>query len=430
MTQSPYLLYSDGKGTIFEDTTLFATGRTGWDAIPVPMEEWILLPKGGSLYELPGRRGIGIDTQTGEMRLCEKGWAVAAFIPPAHTGLYIAAYETNADAPTLPLFCYTAAGWYNNEFYVPAVRIEKDIRQESAGYNDENINTGTANLLKAYPHNRLIKHLMENCCQTYHCPAARNFALGRWECPVPASPACNANCIGCISFQPQEETIVSTQDRLTFKPTAEEIVEFTVPHLETAPYPIVSFGQGCEGEPLLMWETISEAIKEIRKHTSKGNININTNGSKPDAVRALCEAGLNSIRVSTNSVRKSIYEAYYRPNNYIFEDLAESIKVVRSYGGWASINYFVFPGMTDSVEEYEALRKFISDTGLTMIQWRNFNIDPDWYLGKIGVTDTGEFLGMKQLMELIHEEFPDLKFGYFNPSMERIKGNFEMDFAH
>jgi len=430
MTQSPYLLYSDGKGTIFEDTTLFATGRTGWDAIPVPMEEWILLPKGGSLYELPGRRGIGIDTQTGEMRLCEKGWAVAAFIPPAHTGLYIAAYETNADAPTLPLFCYTAAGWYNNEFYVPAVRIEKDIRQESAGYDIENINIGTANLLKAYPHNRLIKHLMENCCQTYHCPAARNFALGRWECPVPSSPACNANCIGCISFQPQEETIVSTQDRLTFKPTAEEIVEFTVPHLETAPYPIVSFGQGCEGEPLLMWETISEAIKEMRKHTSKGNININTNGSKPDAVRALCEAGLNSIRVSTNSVRKSIYEAYYRPNNYVFEDLAESIKVVRSFGGWASINYFVFPGMTDSVEEYEALRKFISETGLTMIQWRNFNIDPDWYLGKIGVTDTGEFLGMKQLMELIHEEFPDLKFGYFNPSMERIKGNFEMDFAH
>ncbi len=430
MTQSPFLLYSDGKGTIFEDTSLFATGRTGWDAIPVPTEEWILLPKGGSLYELPGRRGIGIDTQTGEMRLCEKGWAVAAFIPPAHTGLYIAAYETNEEAPTLPLFCYTAAGWYNNEFYVPAVRIEKDIRQESAGYNIENINTGTANLLKAYPHNRLIKHLMENCCQTYHCPAARNFALGRWECPVPASPACNANCIGCISFQPQEETIVSTQDRLTFKPTAEEIVEFTVPHLETAPYPIVSFGQGCEGEPLLMWETISEAIKEIRKHTSKGNININTNGSKPDAVRALCEAGLNSIRVSTNSVRKSIYEAYYRPNNYVFEDLAESIKIVRSYGGWASINYFVFPGMTDSVDEYEALRKFISETGLTMIQWRNFNIDPDWYLGKIGVTDTGEFLGMKQLMELIHEEFPDLKFGYFNPSMERIKGNFEMDFAH
>ena len=65
-----------------------------------------------------------------------------------------------------------------------------------------------------------------------------------------------------------------------------------------------------------------------------------------------------------------------------------------------------------------------------MIQWRNFNIDPDWYLGKIGVIDTGEFLGMKQLMELLREEFPNLKFGYFNPPIERIRGRFETDFAH
>ena len=429
LRSSPYILYSDGKGNIFEDTSLFATGRSGWDAVPVPTDEWIELPDGGSLYELPGRKGIGLDVKTGEMRLCEKGWAVAAFIPPAHTGLYLAPYETAADAPTLPLFCYTAAAWFNNKFYVPAVRIENDIRQESAGYDKNKIDIGANNLLKAYPHNRLLKHLMENCCQTYHCPAARNFALSRWECPVPTSPACNANCIGCISFQPQEETITSTQDRLTFKPTAEEIVEFTVPHLETAPYPLVSFGQGCEGEPLLMWETIRDAIVEIRKHTSRGSININTNGSDPEAVKILCEAGLNSIRVSTNSARSEIYLPYYRPNNYEFEDIVESLKVVNSFGGWTSINYFVFPGMTDSVAEYEALRKLIKETGLKMIQWRNFNIDPDWYLGKIGVTDTGECLGVKQLMELIREEFPGLKFGYFNPSMERIKGNFEMDFA-
>jgi len=430
LQHSPYLLYSDGKGNIFEDTTLYATGRSGWDAMQIPDDEWIPLPEGGSLYELPGRRAIGIDIKTGEMRLCTEGWAVAAFIPPAHTGLYLAAYETGHDAPTLPLFCYTAAGWINDQFMVPAVRIEQDIRQESKGYKEEAIKKGVDHLLKAYPHNRLVKHLAENCCLTYHCPAARNYFIGRWECPVPSSPACNANCIGCISFQPQEESITSTQDRLTFKPTAEEIVEFTVPHLETAPYPIVSFGQGCEGEPLLMWETLREAIIEIRKHTNKGSININTNGSKPEWVRALCEAGLNSIRVSTNSARKHVYEPYYRPNNYVFEDIVESLKVVNSFGGWTSINYFAFPGMTDSVEEYEALRKLISETGLKMIQWRNFNIDPDWYLGKIGVFETGEILGIKQVMELIREEFPKLKFGYFNPPSERIRGNFEMDFAH
>ncbi len=379
---------------------------------------------------MPGRKGIGMDVLTGNLRLCEKGWAVAAFIPPAHTGLFISAYETEPEAPTLPLFCYTAAAWQDDKFYVPAVRIEQDIRQECAGYDQEKIETGTKNLLENYPNNRLVKHLMENCCMTYTCPAARNLSLGRWECPVPASPACNANCIGCISFQPQEEEIVSTQDRLTFKPTVEEIVEFTVPHLMNAPYPIISFGQGCEGEPLLMWETIRDSIKEIRKHTANGSININTNGSMPKAVKALCEAGLNSIRVSTNSAQESIYTPYYRPNNYVFADIIESLKVVTSFGGWTSINYFVFPGMTDSVAEYEALRKLIIETDLKMIQWRNFNIDPDWYLGKLNIAEPQELLGVKQLIQLIREEFPHLKFGYFNPPLERIKGNFEHDFAH
>ena len=157
MQTSPYLLYSDGEGNIFEDETLYAVGRAGWDAFPVEPNQWIELPQGGNLYELPGRRGIGADVQTGEMRLCEKGWAVAAFIPPAYTRLFIAAYEAMPDAPTLPLFCYTAVGWMNDKNYVPAVRIEKDIRQEAAGFDSDAIELGTAHLLKAYPENRLGK---------------------------------------------------------------------------------------------------------------------------------------------------------------------------------------------------------------------------------------------------------------------------------
>lgn len=426
---TPYLLYSDGKGNIYEDTSLYAVGRAGWDALPIPSDDWIPLPDGGSLYELPGRKGIGIDVHTGEMRLCDKGWVVAAFIPPAYTGLYLAAFETLPEAETLPLFCYTAVGWDQDVFYVPALRIERDIRQDCAGYDDQQIRAGISQLLEAYPHNRLVQHLANNCALTYHCPAARNYFMNRWECPIPSSPACNSNCIGCISFQPEHEQIGASQDRLQFKPTAAEIVEYTVPHLETAPYPIVSFGQGCEGEPLLMGDVLEQAILEIRKHTQKGCIHINTNGSKPQTVARLMRAGLNSIRVSLNSVRKDIYTKYYLPNNYQFEDIIESIRIVRKAGGWASINYFTFPGMTDTVAEYEALRKFIRDTDLNMIQWRNFNIDPDWYLGKIGVADTGEFLGIKQMMDLLHDEFPDIKYGYYNPPIERMK-NFEEHFAH
>ncbi|MCK4423827.1 MAG: hypothetical protein KAV18_07145 [Candidatus Omnitrophica bacterium] len=45
--------------------------------------------------------------------------------------------------------------------------------------------------------------------------------------------------------------------------------------------PVVSFGQGCEGEPLLVYKTLSQAIKLIRKQTKKGTINLNTNASRP-----------------------------------------------------------------------------------------------------------------------------------------------------
>ena len=41
MKQSQYLVYSDGKGNIFEDHTLYAVGRAGWDALPIPADEWI-----------------------------------------------------------------------------------------------------------------------------------------------------------------------------------------------------------------------------------------------------------------------------------------------------------------------------------------------------------------------------------------------------
>jgi len=417
----PNLVYATEQGTIFDDADLIMSGRSGFDAVALDADDFIELPEGSDVFMLPDRRQIGFDKETGEPTICEKGFAVAAQMAPAHTQFYLSSFVKEKNAATLPLYAYTAVGWLDGKFYVPAIRVDPDIRQEPKNFDQEKVKSNVAKLISKYPNNRLLQHIGNNCALTYHCPAARNFFLNRYEAPIPTSPACNSNCIGCISFQPEKESITSTQDRLTFKPSAEEIAQYTIEHLETAPNPVISFGQGCEGEPLLMWETIRDAIREIRKKTSKGSININTNASMPDAVEELCKAGLNSIRVSTNSVRKKIYEAYYLPNNYEFEALAESIKVVRKYNGWASINYFVFPGMTDDVEEFEALRKFIRETDLNMIQWRNFNIDPDWYLEKIGVKEIGETLGVKNVMRMIKEEFPNITYGYFNPGMELIR---------
>ncbi len=413
------MVYADEKGQIFEDTRYEAVGRSGYNVYPLTPEDFIELPYGSDLFTLPGRRPYGLDIETGEIEVNEEIQAVAALNAPAYTQLYMAAFGTDEEnAPTLPLYAYTTVGWLDGKFYTTAVRIDPDHRQDLENFDQEVIAEITRERLAKHPGNRLIQHLGQNCSLRYCCPAARNFFLGRWECPIPVSPACNSNCLGCISFQPEEHELTSPQDRLDFIPSIDEILEFTIPHLETAERPIVSFGQGCEGEPLLVWQLMRDVITRIRKETKRGIINLNTNGSKPAAVEELMKAGLNSIRVSTNSLRKSVYESYYLPNNYKFEDIIESARIVRQYGGWASINYFTFPGMTDHPEEYEALRQVIRYTDLSMIQWRNFNIDPDWYLGKIGVTELPEGMGIRQVLQSIRREFPHLAFGYFNPPEE------------
>jgi wyosine [tRNA(Phe)-imidazoG37] synthetase (radical SAM superfamily) len=415
----PYMVFADSYGNIFEDERYEVVGRSGFGVYPLEPEDFIELPTGSDLFTLPGRRPYGLNLETGEFDILEDVQAVASLNAPAYTQLYMAAFGTEEEnAPTLPLYCYTAVGWLNDKFYTTAVRIDPDIRQDLEHFDQDEIVKITDKRLALHPDNRLIQHLGNNCSKRYCCPAARNFFLGRWECPIPVSPACNSNCLGCISFQPTEHELTSPQDRLTFIPTVDEILEFTLPHLENADRAIVSFGQGCEGEPLLVWQLIRDVIKRIREKTDKGIININTNGSKPAAVEELMKAGLNSIRVSTNSCRKNIYEAYYLPNNYQFEDIRESARIARQYGGWASINYFTFPGMTDDPAEYEALREFIRYTDISMIQWRNFNIDPDWYLGKLNISEIPEGMGVRNVLDAIKKEFPHLAFGYFNPPQE------------
>jgi len=178
---------------------------------------------------------------------------------------------------------------------------------------------------------------------------------------------------------------------------------------------VASFGQGCEGEPLTEWKTIEEAIKLIRYETSKGVINLNTNASYPDKIEQLLDAGLDSIRVSMNSARSEYYEKYFRPADYEFADIIESIKIAREKNKFVSLNYFVFPGFTDCRDEWKALEKLLISPGVNMIQWRNLNIDPDWYIEEMGMDFSSENIGIKKVMDNVRERFPEVRFGYFNP---------------
>jgi len=420
MKIEPLLVVSDGFGCISEIEEYSALGISGRQLVEIPAAEWIPLPHGSQLLELPGRLPVGKHNQTGAIEVLEPEGneqllAVTAFVAPAYTIFYHAAYERLPDAPLLPLYAYAAVGWHAGRFYVPAVRIDASIRQDPAQFNPDRIARAAGDVLHKYPENRLAKHLVENCARRYNCPAALNYLLNRWEMPLPTAQACNADCIGCISLQ-GESGICSSQERIAFTPTSEEIVEIAVDHLQTAPEPVVSFGQGCEGEPLLNPQLLIDTVQGIRRHTPKGTINLNTNASKPEVIAQLRVAGLDSIRVSLNSAREAYYERYFRPRNYRFGDVLNSIRLMKGRGGFVSVNLFVFPGFTDQPAEVEAVENLINDYQIDMIQWRNLNLDPEWYWEKMKLANV-ECIGISNMIARLRHKFPRLKHGYFNPCL-------------
>ncbi len=423
----PLLVVSDDHGNIFEIPHL-RMAAMALTEMCLPQEDHLIpLPRGSNLFMLPGRTPVGYDPQTGQFATIEnfqgaKISAVAAFMAPAYVQFLRPAYTSAPGAPRLSLYCYTAVGWYNGKFYVPAERIDEDTRQDLKNFNEKKISRAAHSMLQRYPNNRLVAHLVDKCVHCYSCPAARNFVMERWECPVPTSPACNAGCVGCISLQPQQSTVVSSQERIAFTPTIAEIVEFTVPHLEQAPRPVISFGQGCEGEPLLEGELIAESIKQIRAHTQRGIINLNTNGSRPRTLKTLFEAGLDSIRISLNSAQEDFYRAYYNPQDFAFSDVGESIALARGFNRWSSLNYLVFPGFTDHKAEMAALHTLITEVKPNMIQTRNLNIDPEWYIQELGLEKLKpDFIGMPDWINYIRTSYPWIKLGYFNPPREEMK---------
>ncbi len=71
-------------------------------------------------------------------------------------------------------------------------------------------------------------------------------------------------------------------------------------------------------------------------------------------------------------------------------------------GLYVMINYLVFPGITDTPEEMEALRKLIRQTGVNFIHLKNLCIDPQVYLQAMpGIRSAG--IGMATMTDAAEE---------------------------
>jgi len=414
--EHPVLLIADENGEIYDDPRYGAAGMSGGDYLPLTPDDLVPLPEGSKFFFIPKGLPVGFNSKGG-VSVIDGAYAVSAFLPPGYTRTYLPAYEEFQPDPLLPLWSYTAVAWYKETFHAAAVQVAWMKKADPRLHDDDVIGPLVNKKRKEFPKNRVLKHL-EKCAMFYHCFAAKNIFVGRWEAPLPSSPSCNARCIGCLSLQ--EGECPASQDRIQFVPLPEEIADAAIPHLMNAEDAVVSFGQGCEGEPLMQAKTLEKAVKLMRKKTSRGIINLNTNGFSSERIRKLRDAGLDSIRISMNSPDRGRYHQYYRPQGYTFDDVMGSVRTATKIGLFTSINYLIFPGYNDREEEVEKLRALITETGIDQVQMRNLSLDPSLYLHAV-TRPAGKAMGIRKMIEDLKQEFPRLVIGYFNLPDEDIR---------
>jgi pyruvate-formate lyase-activating enzyme len=422
----PRLLFADDRGRVYDHPDLLAAVRSG-DAVVPPPERGAPLPDGATLTFLPGRRPVGIDRRTGALTVVREvkvgrrtlvPHAVGATLPPGWTRTFLPAaarppLATLSEAPVLPQWAYTAAALGADGPLAWALHTDRRGHWSPRAHSTPDLPRLVERAV-AETRNPIYGQL-SRCALEWRCFTAQNTFYARDEGAIPSSSACNAACIGCLSEQ-QEGMPPASHERIRRAPTADEMAEVAVRHLERAVGRVmVSFGQGCEGEPLTRWKEIERAIRLVRERTSRGSIHANTNGSLPDALGSLVDAGLDSVRISLNSASPDLYAGYYRPVGYALPDVIRSMRVAKERGAYVALNLLTFPGVTDREGEAERLCAVVRDAAVDQVQTRPLAIDPDVYMDVArGRGAGGPAIGIRALVAALRAARPGLVVGNFS----------------
>lgn len=416
-----YVMYSNENGEWIENPEYAMLGRSGNSWVIPARSEMIPLPSGSSLVSIPGYYPVGLGNNNEAIclnndpyRPGRRAEAVAALLPQGFTRTLLPACVPGPQPGGIPLLGYTAVGFRGDKVFAAAVQSDRHHSWHPRYYNTEKIGVRIHRMLGRFPHNRILRQLAK-CSLQYGCFTAQNLFYQRWEAGIPTTPACNADCLGCISEQHGEAD--SPQHRLDFIPSSQEIVELAVNHLQNAPEAIISFGQGCEGEPSLNAALLAPAIEQIRARTKRGTININTHGGNDRQLLKMFKAGLDAIRVTVFSLLEEHYNLYHRPGNYGLAQVLNTVQAALDHNIQVSLNLLVMPGFTDHPREVEALLKFIRANPIYMIQLRNLNLDPEVISRNLGF-ESGS-LGITTMLGILQKEAPQVRLGSYTHGVER-----------
>ena len=415
------MIFARPDGQWFDFPPLELAGMSGGRIQHVLKPDLIPLPEGATLTMMPLAAPIGFDAAAGEFlalaenpykKKSEPVYAVAALLPQGFTRLLLPAAEPAEK--TLPILGYTAVGVEKGRLVVAAAATDEHRRWNPKHFNTPALEGLVQKRLQAQPENRILRQLAK-CSLEYGCFTAQNIFYRRWEGGVPASPACNAACLACLSEQ-QQGGADSPQQRIDFCPQCREIVEIAVPHLQHAEDAMISFGQGCEGEPTLAAELICEALTAIRRETSRGLLNINTNAGRSAAVRELIAHGIDSLRVSMFSAVEADYQAYHQPKDYAFRDVCDSLAAAAAAGVPVAINLLAYPGFSDDETQLQALIELARRYDVRQIQLRNLNCDPALMAP---FCRQRQPLGMRRLLQELQRQLPQASIGNYSRDLRQ-----------
>ena len=385
------LAYTDRRGRIFFDAASHPLADGG-DVRAPHRDELLPAPQGTVRNDVAKAAAAARRADA----VARRRTALGALLPAGYTRLLVPGYVADEGAPTLPLFGYTFACVVDDQLMVAAAKTDEREDWAPRAFGPGELEELVAARIARNPSSRVLAQLAV-CAQEYACFTAQNTFLAIGEAALPVSPRCNARCIGCISELDDDAGIPSPQRRIDYEAESADLAAVAIAHLERVPDGIVSFGQGCEGEPLLRGTTLARTIERVRDVRANGTLNCNTNGSLPKVLARLIAAGLDAVRISLNSVRPNVYAGYYRPAGYDLDDVLESVRLASRAGLRVSLNLLTHPGVTDDAEEVAALDAFLREVRVDLVQTRTLNIDPHVYFACAGRPQNP--LGMRRALD-------------------------------
>jgi molybdenum cofactor biosynthesis enzyme MoaA len=158
---------------------------------------------------------------------------------------------------------------------------------------------------------------------------------------------------------------------------------------------------------------------ELRRRFPGSTIHINTNGSRPAALRRLVAAGVNSCRISVFSFRQDLFAAYYRPRGYSIEEVLQCARVARQGGAQLTVNLLTFPGVSDSPGEVALTLRVLRELKVEQLQLRSLNVDPQWLLSRLPDLDPGT--GVDLMVRRLRRQLPGLQLGNFTRPLAKAR---------